>query len=181
MSDSPREPQILAILNKKGRVSVQELAETLSVSVMTVHRDLNQLAAEGLIVKAHGGASLPSQPSGENKCGMCGKPLSERTLFIINLPDGNQRRACCAHCGLMMHSHMGGTALTADFLHNHIISANQALFLIHSELTVCCAPSVLSFGSRADAEKFQRGFGGQLASMDEALQFLHGSMHPSRE
>ena len=181
MSPSPREQQILALLNKKGRISVQELAEKISVSVMTVHRDLNQMATEGLIVKTHGGASLPSQPSGENKCGMCGKPLSERTLFIVNLPDGSQRRACCAHCGLMMHSHMGGTALTADFLHNHIISANQAVFLLHSELTVCCAPSVLSFGSRADAEKFQTGFGGQLASMDEALHFLHGSMHPSKE
>ena len=160
---------------------MQELAEKLSVSAMTIHRDLNQMAADGLIVKTHGGASLPSQPSGENKCGMCGKPLSERTLFIVNLPDGSQRRACCAHCGLMMHSHMGGTALTADFLHNHIISANQAVFLLHSELTVCCAPSVLSFGSRADAEKFQTGFGGQLATMSETLHFLHGTMHPSNE
>ena len=181
MPSSPREQQILALLNKKGRISVQELAEKLSVSAMTIHRDLNQMAADGLIVKTHGGASLPSQPSGENKCGMCGKPLSERTLFIVNLPDGSQRRACCAHCGLMMHSNMGGTALTADFLHNHILSANQAVFLLHSELTVCCAPSVLSFGSRADAEKFQTGFGGQLASMNEALQFLHGAMHSSKE
>ena len=181
MPSSPREQQILALLNKKGRISVQELAEKFSVSVMTIHRDLNQMAAEGQIVKTHGGASLPSQPSGENKCGMCGKPLSERTLFIVNLPDGNQRRACCAHCGLMMHSHMGGTALTADFLHNHILSANQAVFLLHSELTVCCAPSVLSFGSRADAEKFQKGFGGQLAGMNETLQFLHGATHSSKK
>jgi nitrous oxide reductase accessory protein NosL len=68
-------------------------------------------------------------------------------------------------------------AMTADFLHPHMVSAKQATYVIQSELTVCCAPSVLSFGSQQDAEKFQLGFGGTLASMDEAIHFLHGMMH----
>jgi hypothetical protein len=104
---------------------------------------------------------------------MCGKALLERTLFIVYLPGGEQRRACCAHCGLMMQSQLGGTGLSTDFLHNHTLSATQAVFLIQCELTVCCAPSVLSFGSRIEAEKFQAGFGGTLASMAEAVHFLH--------
>lgn len=172
MAVTPRKQQILAILDEKGHASVQELAEKFSVSKMTIHRDLNQMAAEGLVVKSHGAASLPSPFSGGNKCGMCGKTLSERTLFIVSLPGGEQRHACCAHCGLMMQSQLGGTGLTADFLHNHILSATQAVYLIQCELTVCCAPSVLSFGSRSEAEKFQAGFGGKLASMAEAIHFL---------
>lgn len=173
MAAAPRKQQILEILDKKGHVSVQELAETFSVSTMTIHRDLNQMAAEGLVVKSHGAVSLPPPSRGENKCGMCGKALSDRTLFIINLPNGEQRRACCAHCGLMMCPNTEGVSLTADFLHNHMLSASQATYLIQSDLTVCCAPGVLSFGSRQEAQKFQKGFGGKLVDMAGAIKFLH--------
>jgi hypothetical protein len=38
----------------------------------------------------------------------------------------------------------------------------------------------LSFGSRAEAEKFQTGFGGQLSNMEEAIRFLRGSTHFSQ-
>lgn len=173
MPFTPRQQKILSVLEKQGHVSVQELAETFSVSTMTIHRDLNQMAAEGLVVKSHGAVSLPPPPSGENKCNMCGKALSERTLFIINLPSGEQRRACCAHCGLMMCQNTQGISLTADFLHNHMLSGSQATYLIQSDLTVCCAPGVLSFGSRQEAEKFQKGFGGKLVDMAGAIKFLH--------
>jgi hypothetical protein len=71
-------------------------------------------------------------------------------------------------------------SMTMDFLHGHMISASQAIFLMNSELTVCCVPSVLSFGSRAEAEKFQTGFGGQLSNMEEAIRFLRGSTHFSQ-
>lgn len=172
---TPREQQILKLLQEKGNASIQELAEGLSVSGMTIHRDLNRLAAAGLIAKTHGGAALASSEADRDGCAMCGKSLTERTLFLVNLPGGEQRRACCAHCGLMLQMQTGGVSMTADFLHNHIVSANQAIYLLQSELTICCAPSVLSFGSRQDAEKFQKGFGGTLASMEEAVQFLHGN------
>jgi nitrous oxide reductase accessory protein NosL len=68
-------------------------------------------------------------------------------------------------------------SLTADYLHGHIISANQAIYILGSELTICCVPSVLSFGSRQDAEKFKKGFGGTLSNMEETLQYLNGMMH----
>ena len=110
---------------------------------------------------------------------MCSKTISERTVFIVRLENGEQKRACCAHCGLMIQSQSKGVlqSLAADYLVGHIISAAQATYILGSDLKICCVPSVLSFGSRQDAEKFKKGFGGTLATMKEAIQYLHGMMH----
>jgi predicted DNA-binding transcriptional regulator YafY len=168
-----REKKIIEILQKQGNASIQELAEAFGVSSMTIHRELDKLAAAGLIQKRHGGAALAE--SAPNQCAMCGKPISERTVFIVQLESGEQKRACCAHCGLMIQNRVKDSqqALTADFLRGHILSAEQAVYLLGSELTICCAPSVLSFGSRQDAQKFQKGFGGTMATMREAIEYLH--------
>jgi hypothetical protein len=68
-------------------------------------------------------------------------------------------------------------ALTMDFLHNHMISANQAIYLIECNLNVCCVPSVLCFGTRLEGEKFQTGFGGRLGDMEKAIQYLLGTQY----
>jgi Fe2+ or Zn2+ uptake regulation protein len=168
-----REKTILELLQKRGSVSIQELAEACGVSAMTIHRDLDKLAKAGLIQKKHGGAAL--METSPNQCAMCGKPISERTLFIVQLESGEQKRACCAHCGLMIQNHAKGVqqSLAADYLRGHILSAGQAVYLLNSEMAVCCMPSVLTFGSRQDAEKFQTGFGGEIANMREAIEYLH--------
>lgn len=173
-----REKKILDYLQKQGSASIQQLTEVCGVSNMTVHRDLNKMEEAGLLKKKHGGVTLASPAAGENICAMCKKSVVERTAFIISMESGEQIRACCAHCGLMMQSQMKKSqALTADFLRGHIISASQAAYVIGSEVNVCCVPSVLSFGSRQDAEKFKKGFGGTLATMPEVIRYLHGMMH----
>ena len=176
-----REKKILELLQKKGSASIQELVEVFGVSNMTIHRELNKLADAGVIQKKHGGVSLVTRPAVEdaNQCAMCNKPIAERTVFIIQLENGEQKRACCAHCGLMIQSKTKEAfqSLTADYLHGHIISANQAYYIIGSELAICCVPSVLSFGSRQDAERFQKGFNGTIASMEETIQSMHRMMH----
>ena len=171
-----REKLILERLKKKGNVSVQELAEALSVSTMTIHRDLNQLEEKGQIRKRHGGASLVLNENDQvqSPCAMCGKSTVGRKVFIIYLSKGEQRSACCAHCGLMLLTVTKGAwqSMTMDFLHGHMISANQAIYLIGCDLNVCCVPTILTFGSHEEAVRFQSGFGGKITSMDEAIQFL---------
>ena len=110
---------------------------------------------------------------------MCNKTVSERTVFIVRLENGEQKHTCCAHCGLMLHTQTKKTSqsLTVDYLHGHMVSANQAIYICGSDLNICCVPSVLSFGSLQDAEKFRNGFGGTKANMQEAIQYLHGMMH----
>lgn len=48
--------QILAKVRRNGGASVSELAREYSVSPVTVHRDLEVLANEGLVTRIHGGA-----------------------------------------------------------------------------------------------------------------------------
>jgi DeoR/GlpR family transcriptional regulator of sugar metabolism len=51
-----RRAQILERIQRDGGVSVAELARDHAVSQVTVHRDLEQLAREGLVERVHGGA-----------------------------------------------------------------------------------------------------------------------------
>ena len=60
MSQSFRQPDILEIARKEGRVSVDDLAARFGVTVQTIRRDLTDLADSGRLQRVHGGAILPS-------------------------------------------------------------------------------------------------------------------------
>ncbi|MBA3260990.1 MAG: DeoR/GlpR transcriptional regulator [Thermoleophilaceae bacterium] len=47
---------MLERIQREGGLSVAELARSYAVSAITVHRDLEQLAGEGLVERVHGGA-----------------------------------------------------------------------------------------------------------------------------
>lgn len=49
----------LEALRKQGKVTVPELSSTFGVSEITVRRDLNELAEQGLVQRTHGGAVSP--------------------------------------------------------------------------------------------------------------------------
>ncbi len=58
MLAAQRHKLIVEELRRHGAVRVSELTELLDVSEMTVRRDLDALAAAGLLEKVHGGATL---------------------------------------------------------------------------------------------------------------------------
>jgi DeoR/GlpR family transcriptional regulator of sugar metabolism len=58
MPPALRRAQILERIQRDGGVSVAELARDHAVSQVTVHRDLEQLAREGLVERVHGGARV---------------------------------------------------------------------------------------------------------------------------
>lgn len=55
-----RHPEILALARAGGKVTVEDLAARLGVSVQTIRRDLATLADDGRLERVHGGAVLPS-------------------------------------------------------------------------------------------------------------------------
>ncbi|HHT79615.1 MAG TPA: DeoR/GlpR transcriptional regulator [Spirochaetales bacterium] len=61
-----RHQYILSLIEENGTVNVGGLAEELSVSELTIRRDLDQLAKKGLVERTHGGATarrnLPIEP-----------------------------------------------------------------------------------------------------------------------
>lgn len=56
MIANERRRKIYDHINRLGAARIAQLVEQLGVSEMTIHRDLNQMAQEGLIEKVHGGA-----------------------------------------------------------------------------------------------------------------------------
>ena len=64
MPPALRRAQILERVQRNGGVSVAELARAHDVSPITVHRDLEALAAEGLVERVHGGARAIGGSSG---------------------------------------------------------------------------------------------------------------------
>ena len=61
-----RRAQILERIQRDGGVSVAELARDHAVSPITVHRDLEQLAREGLVERVHGAAHVDTRNAIEN-------------------------------------------------------------------------------------------------------------------
>jgi DeoR family fructose operon transcriptional repressor len=56
MNFQKRKQIILERLNAEGEVDIKKMAAELSTSEITIRRDLNQLATDGLLYRTHGGA-----------------------------------------------------------------------------------------------------------------------------
>lgn len=67
MLKKERQRKILEIIERSGKVEVEQLANSLTVSVMTVRRDLTELDELGFLERVHGGALLPNQKNGRDE------------------------------------------------------------------------------------------------------------------
>ena len=71
--------------------------------------------------------------------------------------------------------------LVTDFLYCRMISASEAIYLVDSEISLCCCPGILAFATLQDAVRFQRGFGGQVMDLIRAQdQLRHRMSVPAR-
>ncbi|MBU2957767.1 DeoR/GlpR family DNA-binding transcription regulator [Paracoccus sp. 1_MG-2023] len=60
MSQTFRQPEILEIARRDGKVTVEGLAQHFGVTLQTIRRDLTDMAEAGRLERVHGGAILPS-------------------------------------------------------------------------------------------------------------------------
>ncbi len=180
LSAIERQHRIIELLSERGAVQVDDLVKLLGVSKMTVHRDLDALEADGRLRKVHGGAALAdATPAGE--CTFCHGtiPADSRSKVTLHLTDGTQHQACCPHCGLLALPSLGNTVasvLVTDFLYGRVVNARLAAYVVNPGLDICCSPTTLAFQSPADAERFQRGFGGQVLTLSKAIEVLRDEM-----
>jgi DeoR family transcriptional regulator, copper-sensing transcriptional repressor len=186
MSRTPvaRQRHILELLGARHLLTIQELAAELGVSAMTIHRDLNKLASGGRLVKTHGGAALLSPASSiasaPSSCAMCNRLVAERSAVILLSERFGRLTACCPHCGLALLERQNfDLMLVTDFLYCQTVSAYDATYLVGSDVAPCCRPGVLAFVGADAAERFQRGFGGQIMSFQQVRRHLHCSMSVS--
>ena len=55
-----RREQIVRLVERRGYMSIDRLADHFAVTPQTIRRDINELCQRKLLVRQHGGASLPS-------------------------------------------------------------------------------------------------------------------------
>jgi len=108
------------------------------------------------------------------KCPLCGMNIAgnENTAYEIVYTDGTAETYCCPHCGLYMHATKKDAVKSAkarDFISGEWMNPAQMVFVFNSSAVPACAPSWIGFGDKAEAEKFQKGFGGTVYSFEEAL------------
>jgi hypothetical protein len=120
-------------------------------------------------------SSLDWAEERERRCPVCEGPMKERTVFVIQLQNGEHRSVCCPHCGLLaLDQPAVRVALATDFIYGRIINAHQAIYLIGSAVKICCSPSALCFENKEEAQRFQAGFGGRLCGLEEARAEIKG-------
>lgn len=179
-SAEERQHAIRQLVQDEGRVVTQKLVTRFGVSRMTIHRDLDALAAAGLVRKVRGGA-VPAtdaiQPAAPRTatCAMCNLPVSDRSVMMIHSRSRGKLCACCPHCGLMMLGNLDDVeaALARDFLFGRMVNAFDASYVIDADVRLCCVPSTICFATAADAERFERGFGGRVTTYATAQALLH--------
>lgn len=170
------------LITSKETMKISELSKELGVSEMTIHRDLKPLVEEGLVMKTFGGVSLAktAQIQMSDMCVYCSRPVQTKLAYRLILPNDKIEVACCAHCGLLRHKQIEDKvvqAICSDFLRQTTISAHLASFIMDTSIDIgCCQPQVLAFEWKEHAEKFVKGFGGQIYSFQEAIDAVIGKM-----
>ncbi|MEA3334546.1 MAG: DeoR family transcriptional regulator [Chloroflexota bacterium] len=180
MMPTDRHRYILKQLSDQNTVRIEDLAEQLGVSGMTIHRDLKRLDQAGQLKKVRGGAILPDETTrSDEDCVTCLGTSTGRIRVLIEFNDGTRRRACCPHCGLLAYarsSEQVRTFLATDYLFDRTFNGKRGSYLISPSITLCCTPTVLVFESKKDAIRFQRGFGGQVMDFGPAAHYVQDDL-----
>ena len=173
---SPRQQEILNLIKQKDNLSVEEIQKAVNISQATAYREIRELAQMGFAVKTTGGISRIENSS--MRCVQCKGETNARTVFIIELNDGEKLSACCSHCGMMALASNKSvkTAMTADFIYGNMLNVIQAWYVLNSNVVLCCSPSIISFSSRDDATRFSNGFGGEIMNFSSAHKSINRMM-----
>ena len=195
MKGAERRKDLLKWLRQEKSLSLQQIVERFDISKMTAHRDLEVLEQRNTLKRIHGGViSLektiePPSPvqgalTGQGSCMICYRPASQHLFYSLTLRDGEQKTACCPHCGVSAHLMLGdrvAMALTADYLTGRPHPAQSSFFLLGSKAAPCCKPSMLTFEDAEMVQRFQTGFGGEIGNLEDATNFLKEEMSLHRD
>ncbi|GAB3793342.1 copper uptake transcriptional regulator YcnK [Virgibacillus kimchii] len=173
-----RQNRIRELIADRHTMKISDLSKILGVSDMTIHRDIKPLIDEGYITKTFGGISLKKAPGfpdfSEGDCIVCQKAVNEKLAYRIILPGAKIETACCIHCGFIRHHQLREEpvqAICRDFLIQTTVDATVSFYVMDTSICMgCCQPQVLSFHLKEHAEKFVRGFGGDVYTFEEAME-----------
>lgn len=135
MAQTFRQPEIVEIARRDGRVTVERLAGHFGVTPQTIRRDLADLAGAGRLERVHGGAILPS---GTQNIGYDERrSLNQAAKMAIGqacarlLPDD---------CSIFLNIGTTTEAVAARLLHHRdilVVTNNMNVALILAENPAC--------------------------------------------
>ncbi len=183
MEGKERKEEILRLI-QSGVNNVKSLAKHFGVSLMTIYRDVRELEKEGRIVRRHGELRIRSEEDLPQElresCAFCGKMVDRRLSFLYMTAKGRKIKACCAHCGLLLYNSIKDdeitSCLTSDFITGNPLSCFSAYYVVGTSAMPCCAPSVIAFAKREDAQKFAKGFDGAVLNFEDAVKMTQELM-----
>ena len=118
---------------------------------------------------------------GVERCIICGMDVSKypHTRYVVETTDGKKYTTCGVQCGLTLHLRFKDkwkTATAADLLSNRPFDVKKGFYVYKSSVITDMAPGFIAFKRRTDAEKFAKGFGGQVVTYEEALGIWQKTM-----
>ena len=108
-------------------------------------------------------------------CRICGMWIDQymRTRHVFTARDGSQVMFCsltCAARHLQDHAPELKRLEVADYLTTELIDSKSAIYLAGSDVPpVMSNTSIIAFGNRQEAERFQQQHGGRLLDFTQAL------------
>ena len=167
MNRSIRQHEIFKLVQKKGACTIAELAVTLNVSGETIRRNVKGLAAEGLIVKTHGGIALPinnqEPPIMHRMQRMVAEKKRIAEAVAGYVEDGDSliidTGSTTAFCAQSLQAHSNLTVVTnSSYIANLLASRNgNRVFMAGGELrehdAAAFGPSVTEFVEKFHTQK----------------------------
>jgi hypothetical protein len=115
------------------------------------------------------------------RCIVCGMDVSKypHTKYVVTTTEGKEFQTCGVQCGLTLHLRFKEkfkSATASDLLSNRPFDAQKGFYVYKCTVITDMAPGFISFITRANAEKFQKGFGGKVVTYQEALEIWKEQM-----
>ena len=108
-------------------------------------------------------------------CLLCGMYLSDYTHVKYTVVDteGKEYVTCGVQCGLLLTLNLKTkfkSATMTDLFSHKTIPSEKGWYVFKSEIITDMSPGLIGFANKSHAEKFIKGFGGELITYRQALE-----------
>jgi len=108
-------------------------------------------------------------------CLLCGMYLSDYThvKYTVVDTDGKEYVTCGVQCGLLLTLNLKNKfkfATMTDLFSHKTIPSEEGWYVFKSSIITDMSPGLIGFANKSHAEKFIKGFGGELITYQQGLE-----------
>ena len=127
-----------------------------------------------LLLYAVAGLSVSALSAEREACLLCGMYLPEYThvKYTVFDTEGRSYVTCGVQCGLILTLNLKDkfqSATMTDLFSHKTIASEKGWYVFKSSVITDMSPGLLGFARKSQAEKFIKGFGGELLTYQQAL------------